>query len=149
MSIIPSDALFETAFSEARVSQVYLARYYLRALELKQRGDPQPEFVPSDEEQTVNLEHILPENSQATWPDIDHEIAAAYHRRLGNMVLIQAKKNSMIGNSAFAAKRKVLKDSGYVLTSEVAALSTWGVKEISERQKSLAKLAVETWPMSL
>src|SRR5262249_37930542 len=71
LSIIPSDALFETAFSEARVSQVHLARYYLRALELKKKGDPEPEFVPSDEEQTINLEHILPENPHTSWPTID------------------------------------------------------------------------------
>jgi hypothetical protein len=78
IDIIPSDALFETAFSEARVSLVHLARYYLRALELKAKGDSEPEWVPMEEEKFINIEHILPQNPQAAWPDIDPETADAY-----------------------------------------------------------------------
>ena len=44
--VVPSDAIFEAAFAEARISQSHLARYFLRAMELKQKGDPEPEFVP-------------------------------------------------------------------------------------------------------
>ena len=47
---MPADATFEAAFSEARVEKGYLARYYLRALEMKAKGDPQPELVPNEEE---------------------------------------------------------------------------------------------------
>jgi hypothetical protein len=148
--IIPSDALFETAFAEARVSQSHLARYYLRALELKKKGNKEPEWVPTDEESVVNLEHVLPENpAKGAWPGIDPETAAAYRRRIGNMVILQAKQNAMIGNSSFAAKRKILKQSTYQLTSEVAASTSWGVAQIKERQKKLAKLAVETWPLKI
>jgi hypothetical protein len=59
--IVPSDALFEAAFAEARVSQVHLARYYLRAMEQKKKGKDEPEWVPQDDENEINLEHILPE----------------------------------------------------------------------------------------
>ena len=147
--IIPSDALFETAFSEARVSKAFLARYYLRALELKRRGDLEPEFVPSDEEEVVNLEHVLPENPEGLWPGIDPETAAATYKRIGNMVILQVKKNSMIGNSPFSVKAKVLQKSGYRLTSEVASYKSWGVPEINDRQGKLAKLAVDTWPITI
>jgi hypothetical protein len=146
---IPSDSLFEAAFSEARVSQAYLARYYLRALELKAKGQNEPELVPSDEEQSVNLEHILPENPGELWPEIDTEIASAYYRRLGNMVILQAKKNSMIGNSKFSDKKSILKDSAFALTVDVTKNTNWGPKEISDRQKQLAKLAVQTWPTGI
>jgi len=146
--IVPSDALFETAFSEARISHVYIARYLLRALELKRKGDPEPEFVPSDEEQIINLEHILPDNPQNHWPGIDPETASAYFKRIGNMVILQAKKNSMIGNSPFAEKKKVLKGSTYLLTSEVADYSVWGPNEIQDRQQNLARLAVATWSLT-
>lgn len=145
--VVPSDAMFEAAFAEARLSQVYLARYYLRALELKKKNDPEPEFVPSDEEQVINLEHILPENPQDAWPGIDPEIAGAYYKRIGNMVILQAKKNTLIGNSSFTEKKKVLKESAYLLTAEVANYSQWGIEEINERQKKLANLAIETWPI--
>lgn len=147
--ILPSDALFETSFSEARVSQDRLARYYLRALQQKANGEQEPEFVPNDEEQAINLEHVLPQNPQAEWSEIDPETAAAYYKHLGNMVLLQAKKNSMIGNSSFAQKRAVLAASTYTLTSEVGQTEVWGIKEISQRQKRLAKLAVSTWPLTL
>jgi len=146
--IIPTDALFETAFAEARVSQTNIARYYLRALEAKRTGDPEPELIQNDDEGAVNLEHILPRNPQDEWPHIDSETASAYWRRLGNMVIIQATKNSIIGNSSFSTKKPVLAKSGYLLTKEVANDDEWGPLEITARQQRLAKLAVETWPIS-
>lgn len=147
-SVLPSNAVFQAAFSEARVSQAHLARYYLRALELKRKGVEDPEFVPSDEENSINLEHVLPENTDDNWPSIDVETASANYRRIGNLVIMQAKKNSLIGNSSFAQKRLILKQSTYLLTAEVALYDTWGVKEIAERQRSLAALAVSTWPLA-
>jgi len=65
------------------------------------------------------------------------------------MVLLQAKKNSIIGNSSFADKRRILKDSPFILTSEVANCESWGIKEIRERQKRLARLPVKTWPIKV
>ena len=47
-SVTPTDAEFEAAFTTARVSKNYLARYYLRALELKQKGMAEPEWIPND-----------------------------------------------------------------------------------------------------
>ena len=146
--IIPSDALFETAFSEVRVSQAFIARYLLRALELKKKGSPEPENIPNDEENVINVEHVLPEHPEGNWPDINVEDAAALYKRLGNMVLMQASKNNLIGNSSFSEKKKTLKESAYFLTAEVAKEAKWEVKQIKERQARLAKLAVETWPIS-
>lgn len=145
--IIPSDALFAAGFSEARVSSNFLARYYLRALEQKRTGEQEPEWVPSDEENAINLEHILPENPQANWPHIPTETAKAYYRRIGNMVLLQATKNSIIGNGTFEDKKAVLGASTFLLTSDVATEDDWGPTEIEKRQGDLAKLAVETWPV--
>jgi hypothetical protein len=146
--IIPSDALFEAGMAEVRISQQVLARYLLRAMELKAKGEPEPENVPNDEENIINLEHVLPENPNKNWPAIDAETASVMFKRLGNMTLLQAKKNVLIGNSKFDEKKPHLKSSAFLLTSQVADYSTWGAKEIKERQAKLAKLAVETWPIS-
>jgi hypothetical protein len=146
--IVPSDVLFETAFSEVRISQDFIARYLLRALELKAKGDSEPENIPNDEENEINVEHILPERPGNNWTNIDPEMASALYKRLGNLALMQASKNSLIGNSAFSEKRKILKESSFVLTSEVAKESKWEGKQIKERQARLAKLAVMTWPAS-
>ena len=147
--IIPNDALFESSFAEARVSHAYLARYFLRALETYAKRLPDPEFIPTNDEQVVNLEHILPENPQDKWPNVDHEIATAYYKRLGNMVILQAKKNSIAGNSSYKEKKPVLLESGYLLTQNAGKYTSWGIKEINKRQKELAKLALKTWPAKL
>ena len=131
-----------------RISQDFIARYLLRALEMKAKGVSEPENIPNDEENVINVEHILPEHPENNWPNIDPEMASALYKRLGNMVLMQASKNSLIGNSTFSEKKKVLKDSAFALTNEVAKESKWEGKQIKERQARLARLAVETWPMS-
>jgi hypothetical protein len=147
--VIPTDAVFEAAFMDARVEKGYLARYYLRALEMKQKDDPQPELVPNEEEEEINLEHVLPENPESNWPEIDPELAAAYYNRIGNMVLLKAKKNSTVGNDSFADKKKVLASSAFILTSQVGKTKQWDKAKIQDRQKKLAKLAVETWPLTV
>jgi hypothetical protein len=146
--VVPSDQAFEAAFAAARVSQNYLARYYLRALELQAKEDPEPELIPNEDQEAINLEHILPINPSAEWK-IDADMAAACHRRLGNLVLLQATPNSTIGNSSFDEKLAVLRQSSYYLTKIAADFTTWGMKEIGERQKKLAELAVKTWPISV
>jgi len=147
--IIPSDVQFATEFATARVARSGLARYYLRSMELQVQGNPEPEFIPNENEQVINLEHVLPENPGPGWGSIDPETANAFYRRMGNMVLLQVTKNTKIGNSAFSAKQPVLKASGYKLTKEIADCATWGVKEITDRQKQLAAIAVKTWPLTI
>jgi hypothetical protein len=65
------------------------------------------------------------------------------------MVLLQASKNATIGNKKFAEKREVLKASPYLLTKMVGEKTSWKLPDINERQKRLAKLAVETWPLEI
>jgi hypothetical protein len=146
--ILPSDAVFSTAFSEAKISQSWLARYLLRALEQAIKGELEPEFVPSDEESAINLEHILPEHPDSSW-SIDPAVAAAWCKRIGNLVLLQAKKNTLVGNSSYGAKRKILAQSAFTLTSEAAKSPTWGTQEIGERQNKLSKIAIKAWPLSI
>lgn len=146
VDIVPTDAEFEAAFATARVSKSYLAKYYLRALELQVKNDPEPELIPN-EDAVLNLEHVLPENPHANWLEVSAEDVEANKKRLGNMVLLQAKKNSTIGNAPFSEKRVVLAESSLHLTAEVGAKKKWGAKEIAARQARLAKLAVLTWPI--
>jgi hypothetical protein len=148
LDIIPSDAIFAAVFSEVRIAQDFIARYLLRALEMKAKGDTEPENIPNDEENVVNVEHVLPEHPGDNWPGIEKEAASALYKRLGNMVLMQSSKNSLIGNSPFSEKKKVLKDSAFILTAEVGKEAKWEAKQIKDRQAKLAKLAVETWPIS-
>ncbi len=148
VDVVPPDAVFESAFASARVSKAHLARYYLRALEQQVRGTSEPELVPNDNEEEINLEHILPENPSSVW-NINPDMAEAYYRRIGNMALLKARSNSTIGNSGFPDKIPVLQASDYILTREIAQYSKWDDSTISERQQRLAELAVKTWPIEV
>lgn len=145
--IIPNDATFKAAFSEARISQNHLARYFLRALEKQNAGEKQPEFVANDDANVINLEHVLPENIGQNWKGVSPDIAKANFKRIGNMVLLKAGSNSTIGNADFETKRKVFEKSSFQLTHALGSLTKWGPDEIAQRQKSLADLAVKTWPL--
>lgn len=144
--VVPGDTAFARAFATASVRKTNLARYYLRALETYMSGEKQPQLLPNDDISAVNLEHILPVNPGEGW-DIPEEVAAAYYRRIGNMVLLNARKNVELGNKPFSDKRKTFKSSPFVLTSDVATGKKWGPKEIEARQTALAELAPAVWPI--
>ncbi len=144
-TVAPSDSEFEAAFSSATVSQAYLARYYLRALEKRAGGENDPELIPNPNEEEVNLEHVLPIKPGKNWAQFDEETAKVFYRRIGNMVLIQKKLNSSLKSAPFSKKRSAFASSKFVLTSEVGNERKWDINAIESRQKRLAKLAVETW----
>lgn len=145
--IIPSDTQFQANFSVARVSKNYLARYYLRVLEKQARGERDPELVPNENVEQVNLEHILPGKPMDNWNHIDAETLSAYTKRLGNMALLKTRLNSELKSSSFDKKEPHFADSDFSLTSSIAQSDSWGPEEIEERQKYMAELAVKAWPL--
>ncbi len=146
---VPSDTQFEAAFAIARVSKHFLARYYLRALEMQVAGQSEPELVPNADQEVINLEHILPQKPSPAWSHIDSEIADDYYKRIGNMVLLKSSINAKAGNDGFSDKILYYRESAYKLTTEVASYPEWGPDQIKERQDELAKLAVQTWPATV
>jgi hypothetical protein len=144
---VPTDSEFQEAFAVARVSRPYLARYYIRALEKTNKSLPDPEYVPNEDVNEVNLEHILPINPGPEWL-VEYDDAQAAHRLLGNMLLLKSRKNSNLGNSSFREKKAVYAKSGYDLTKEVSLLETWSLDEIRNRQRRMAILAIKTWPLT-
>jgi hypothetical protein len=145
--IIPADRVFQEAFAEARVTQNTLARYYLRTLENQAKNEPEPELLPNEDQSIISLEHILPEHPDRNWPDLEPDLAHAHYKRIGNMILLQASQNSLAGNSPFATKKLVYQNSIYILTTNAADNEKWGVEEIVDRQRELAKLAVAAWSL--
>ena len=147
--IVPLDEEFQSAFSEAKVTNNNFARYLLRAMEMQANSLPEPELMPNEDRAVITLEHVLPENPNGNWPDIDPADAELYFRRIGNMVLLTASKNSAIGNRAFADKRSHLASSAYTLTKALGRKVAWSIKDIKERQKILAGIAVKTWSLEV
>lgn len=143
---VPGDEKFESDFSLARVSRAALARYYLRALERQHRNEKEPYLIPNDE-LVINLEHVMPETRSHDWSHVPQEVFDSYVARIGNQVLLQASQNSALGNKGFSKKKQTLLDADFELTKWAGQYQSWGAREIEDRQKRLAKLAVSTWPL--
>jgi len=145
--VIPNDTAFKSAFLSASVSKSFLARYYLSALENQERGKADPELVPNENAEVVNLEHILPQNPLSAWGTIPVEEKALLVNRLGNLALMTVKTNEKAGNDAFKIKKGLLKKSEYKLTSSIAKCPKWDRSAIEDRQEHLADLAIKAWPI--
>jgi hypothetical protein len=148
IAVVPPDQAFRSAFSTVRVSKAHLARYYLRALQLKADREQEPQYVPNDDASDINLEHILPQTPSVEWTGLDTDTFRANTNRMGNLVLLQSGPNRLAGNSGYETKRPVLQTSAFSLTRSAGTFPVWGPNEIAVRQSSLADLAVETWPFT-
>lgn len=147
MKVLPADGEFSTAFSTKRVSQVSLARYYLRAMELKLQGNPEPEWIPN-EDVVITLEHVLPQRpDEGGWETFDADVVQSFNTRLGNLALLKASKNSDADREPFATKKLIYAESTFKLTKEIAKYKVWDIAAIEARQKKMAELAVLTWPL--
>jgi hypothetical protein len=104
IAIVPPDQAFRSAFSTARISKAQLARYYLRALQLKADGQEEPQYVPNDDASDINLEHVLPQSPSNEWPGLDADTLRANANRIGNLVLLQAGRNRLVGSSSYETK---------------------------------------------
>lgn len=146
-NVLPTDVEFAEAFTNARVSRGNLARYYLRAMELKHTGHD-PCLVPNPDTDAVSLEHVLPANPDPSW-NVKPEIAEAFYKRIGNLALLSTPINNsdQFGNKTFFIKKPYLANSGFKLTQEIANESDWGPDQIAHRQILLSALAVKTWPL--
>jgi hypothetical protein len=64
-----------------------------------------------------------------------------------NLALVNAKKDSTVGNAKYSEKKQMLADTPMSFTQAAATFSDWGPTQIDARQKHLAEFAVETWPV--
>lgn len=145
--IIPLDEDFKKSFEVASVSKAHFARYYLRSLEMAAKGEATPWFIPNDDKQVINLEHILPQSPQGNWPWFSDDDVKVYSRRIGNLALLLAKTNADLQSEEFPKKSAVYRDSPYELTRMVAKNTEWTKDDIINRQKVLAELALKAWPL--
>ena len=144
--VLRTDAEFKQTFSQARVTKTNLARYYLRALELHSKGEPNADLGGTlDETFALNVEHVLPVRESENW-NLDEQIALQFGKRLGNMVLLNPEENVKLGNKSFGDKRKVYAKSPLLLTQKVGKFSKWGPEEIDDWQDQLSDLALQVWP---
>jgi hypothetical protein len=141
--VTPKDREFREGFAVAQVANAKFARYLLRSLEMTVKAEPNPCFIPNDDAHVINLEHVLPRKPEGKWPQFTDDEADAFHRRLGNVALLQAKSNSDLRNSTFDDKR------GVYAASQIAGVDAWTVEQIMNRQEKMADFAPATWPLAV
>lgn len=143
---LPTDAAFREAFSGASVSKNFLARYYLRAIAT--HDDPGGEYRISQHHSEVNLEHVLPQEPGENWNHISADDAKTWHKRIGNLTIMDSALNVAAANAAYADKKAAYALSQIGMTRTLSELPDWTLEQIQERQNSLADKAVLVWPLA-
>ncbi len=146
LKLIPTDDQFKSAFKIATLSKTYIARYYLRKLEGAYRVSK--ELIPLQDQEKVNLEHILPENPRdfaRDWPEFDEVSHKTYIRRIGNLTLISTKLNEEAANASFVAKKQFYEKSEIEITRMISTCNEWSPASIEKRQGEFANKALEIW----
>ncbi len=143
---VPGDLDFKASFETLTVKKSWLARYFLAVLERQKRGEEEPELVPNENVDEVNLEHILPKNpTPADWRQFSQEEIQTYQYWLGNQALLRKSHNRQIGNRPFTEKKPILLASNLLLTKDIGEQDDWTPETVRSRQEKLAELAVRVW----
>jgi hypothetical protein len=146
--LIPNDAQFREAMERYRTTNNVFARYLLYCIERKLGNQKEPELLPNENVDEVNLEHVLPQKAkQVDWPNFQPETVSIYAYRLGNMTLLQKGPNGKIGNKPWAVKHPVLSQSNFKLNTIFKAASGWDQQAIEARQMHFSGLAPAVWPL--
>ncbi|MYB34998.1 MAG: DUF262 domain-containing protein [Gammaproteobacteria bacterium] len=144
--VYPDDGTFKAAFSQKELKTTSgrnkkVVKYILSRIERQLS-----EKVLDTESSVYSLEHILPENTSDVWPGFDESKLDRLIYRLGNMTLLETRKNKSIGNSDYSIKRERYRSSEFRITQTVAEYyDKWSEQKIDSRQKKMADIASSIW----
>jgi hypothetical protein len=145
--IIPSDDEFFESFARARASRARLARYYLLAIDRARRGIEDASLVSREEETHAALVYVLPRNAEpAEWQMFTEDELAQMVLRLGNRALVDVDVRREFEGADIGTKERLLQESTYLTTSEIAEMLPWLPQSIRNRQQELARTAIRVWP---
>lgn len=95
---------------------------------------------------TLTIEHVLPQNAFDGWEGFTHEEARAMTYRLGNMLLLPATVNKRLGDDGYANKREEYLNSPIRLIRQFAEENKSSSPEkMAAWQAQLAKWAASIW----
>lgn len=144
--VYPEDAVFKAAFAgksfrttNSRSKKV--VRYILFEIE-RQRSGQDFDF----ESAAYSIEHILPENPSGEWNHIEEARQDQLIYRIGNMTLLETRRNRDLGNADYCSKRAIYAQSCFQMTMAIAEhYDTWDEAKIESRQKQMAAMAAAIW----
>ena len=136
------DKTFENQFREFSTQTTNYIRYIFSMIHDHLCSNQETQLNPNVKD--VNIEHILPKNI-TNWKNIDAKTQEKYLWRLGNLTLLDNKLNKKGSNHTFAEKKEAYKKSKIETTNSLTKYDEWTPTQIEERQKELAKIALEIW----
>lgn len=116
-------------YSSENTKQKALVQYILKRLDRHQRGSTPIDY------NLMTIEHVAPENPK---PGV---VGAKNYANIGNLLLMDEKRNGDLGNKDFLVKKAVYKASGVPLDKTLAAAQVWGDSGIASRASDLAAMA--------
>ena len=135
------DKEFKIVFSEYKTTTKDYIRYIF--INIHEHLEPNSEI--NRDFRKVHIEHIMPKDI-SQWSGITPEMHEQYLWRLGNIALLDQKLNQRASNKPFKEKcNSYYKNSQIRPNNELTNYHQWTKKEIEERQKQLAKYALEIW----
>jgi hypothetical protein len=96
----------------------------------------------------VHIEHIMPQKPMGEWKvlyDKDEFEYKDYLNRLGNLTILQDKKNIRARNKDFKDKKEYYKESRLTITKNLVDYPKWDYNEILERQEYLYEQSKDLW----
>jgi hypothetical protein len=96
----------------------------------------------------VHIEHIMPQKPMGEWLllfNIDEFEYKDYLNRLGNLTILQDKKNIRARNKDFIDKKEYYKSSRLKITKTLFDFSKWDYNEILKRQEFLYEESKDIW----
>jgi uncharacterized protein with ParB-like and HNH nuclease domain len=150
---VNSDPTFRSDFELDTIESPKIARYTLTKINnylARQASQTGVEQIANPDAKAVNLEHVLPQDVPLTWrasfsSGID---PSDFVYRIGNLTLLAAGINRDLADKSFAEKKKAALDGSTLKINDYfKTVSAWADKEIEQRQKALAKAAVEVWKL--
>ena len=148
VQISPDNVAFKLSFLDKDFTpNNKIARYILRKIEMSLDLDSPWEIKQA---RKVHVEHILPKNLNNYWKDVIRSGGIEQDRviqRLGNLTLLEGKKNVSISNAAFPHKKREYKKSKLQITEKVATYDKWNIDSIDKHQAWLFEFVKKLWSL--
>lgn len=96
----------------------------------------------------VHIEHIMPQKPMGEWKELfdkDEFEYKDYLNRLGNLTILQDKKNIKARNKDFKDKKEYYKESRLTITKTLVGYDNWDYNKILERQEYLYEQSKDIW----
>jgi hypothetical protein len=96
----------------------------------------------------THIEHIMPQKPKGEWLVIYENDKEQYKdnlNRLGNLTILQDKKNIKARNKDFKDKKEYYAESRLKITNHLNEIEKWDFEEIQNRQEKLYDLAIDIW----